>query len=254
MSSTIFLSSSDFLTYDDLQSHRAMTALRQLSTTNPVMPIKRKSSDSAVVAYLIGKDFLDSRLAVYEGDLAAIFAYRETARDGTYLGRNLSHLVDLLLGHVQAPGLAAVVASEGLSINAFQVFSFEDSKAFYVDDSDDVKFEPDTKRKGTILGYLVHPDHYASLTITPATGSYTGTGDGTIEVLLKPGLSIAETLTFTATSATSFSVSGGDSGALGTLTVGELFDSVGFTALITAGATPFVATDVFTIESLAAAI
>lgn len=251
MSSTVFISTNEFLTYDDLQGHRAIQTLRQLNSTNPALAIKRKSSSQEILGYLVKNDFLTERLDTYEADQAAVFAFEETLKDANYLARNVSHIMDLLQGRVQVPSQGAAFAREGLSIDAFRVFTFEDTKAFYVDDADDVVMEPDTKRKGNILGYILHPAHYASLNTTPATGSYTGTGNGTISVTLKPSSSIAETLTFTATSATQFSVVGGDSGALGTATVGTLFDSVGFTALITAGSTPFIAGDEFTVESLA---
>lgn len=86
--------------------------------------------------------------------------------------------------------------------------------------------------------------------VTRASVSYTGTGNGRLEV--EAGTDpVAEDITFTATSATEFSVVGSVSGAIGTLTVGTRFASAQVNALITAGATAFVATDAFTVPTTA---
>lgn len=78
--------------------------------------------------------------------------------------------------------------------------------------------------------------------------AYAGTGNGKIEVQAGPD-PVAETITFTASSATSFAVAGGTSGSIGTLTVGTRFTSPQVNALITAGSVAFVSTDVFTVPT-----
>ena len=79
---------------------------------------------------------------------------------------------------------------------------------------------------------------------------YSGTGDGRIEV--EAGVDpLTETVTFTATSATSFAVTDSSAASLGTLTVGVRFRSAQCNAVITAGATPFIATDSFAVPTLA---
>jgi flagellar hook protein FlgE len=88
-------------------------------------------------------------------------------------------------------------------------------------------------------------------TTAPTAGApgYTGTGNGVMSAVTAGAASVAETITMTATSATSFSVVGSVSGALGTATVGTPFTSgqIGFT--ITAGSTAFIAGDAFTVAT-----
>lgn len=73
---------------------------------------------------------------------------------------------------------------------------------------------------------------------------YTATGDGTIDGLIGTGVSVAETITVTFTSATAFDVSGSVSGALGSGTVGVAFSSTVAAFTISAGGTAWVAGDV----------
>lgn len=77
---------------------------------------------------------------------------------------------------------------------------------------------------------------------------FTGTGDGDLIEYLGTAASVAETITLTATSATSFTAVGTVSGALGTATVGTTFTSAVVTFKITAGTTPYVSGDVWTIN------
>lgn len=85
-------------------------------------------------------------------------------------------------------------------------------------------------------------------TVTEVT--YAGTGTGSIQVECGPD-PVAEDITFTASSATSFAVAGVTTGAIGTLTVGTPFVSAQVHALILAGAEAFVSTDVFTVTTAA---
>lgn len=80
--------------------------------------------------------------------------------------------------------------------------------------------------------------------------TYSGTGNGHMEV--EAGCDpVAETITFTASSATEFAVSGTVSGSIGTLTVGTRFTSAQVNALITVGSVAFVGSDVFTVPTTA---
>lgn len=86
--------------------------------------------------------------------------------------------------------------------------------------------------------------------VTTASVTYSGTGNGRLETETGPD-PIAENITFTASSASSFAVAGSTSGALGTLTVGTRFVSAQIQALILAGSTPFVSGDLFTVPTTA---
>src|ERR1700687_2953884 len=82
----------------------------------------------------------------------------------------------------------------------------------------------------------------AGMALTP---SFVGTGNGTVDAH-GGSAGVAETITVTFTSATAFGVVGSISGSLGTGVVGTLFTSTKASLTITAGTTPFVATDAFT--------
>lgn len=74
------------------------------------------------------------------------------------------------------------------------------------------------------------------------------TGDGTASaVTLNTRTAVVETWTLTATSATNFTVTGSVSGAKAALTVGTAYDNGTIALTLTAGATPFVSSDSFTI-------
>lgn len=86
--------------------------------------------------------------------------------------------------------------------------------------------------------------------VTRANVTYSGTGNGHLSVEAGPD-PVAETITFTASNATTFAVSGTVSGSLGNLTVGTLFKTAQVIAYIAAGSTAFVSTDVFTVPTTA---
>lgn len=79
------------------------------------------------------------------------------------------------------------------------------------------------------------------------TIGYTGTGNGTIGAVEASPTSVTETWTLTATSATNFTVTGSVSGAKAAATVGTPYDNGLIAFTLTAGATPFVASDAFTV-------
>lgn len=91
-------------------------------------------------------------------------------------------------------------------------------------------------------------------TFLTATGSafnlsYSGTGNGTLGSYKGGSASVAETFTITATSSTNFTVVGSVTGALSDATVGTPYTGTKIQFTITAGATPFVAGDVFTLST-----
>lgn len=75
-----------------------------------------------------------------------------------------------------------------------------------------------------------------------------GTGNGDLVNYAGKTGSVAQTITLTATSSTSFSAVGSVSGSLGTVTVGTPFTSAQVDLTITAGGTAYVAGDVWTIN------
>jgi flagellar hook protein FlgE len=82
---------------------------------------------------------------------------------------------------------------------------------------------------------------------TAGTPVFTGTGNGTMSAVTAGAAAVPETITMTATSATTFSVVGSVSGALGTATVGTPFTSGQLNFTLAAGSTAFVAGDKFTV-------
>lgn len=79
--------------------------------------------------------------------------------------------------------------------------------------------------------------------------TFEGAGTGRLTDYIGTASSVTETITATATSATSFTVVGSVSGALGTATVGTPFTSSVVNFTITAGGTAFVAGDLFRLNT-----
>lgn len=79
--------------------------------------------------------------------------------------------------------------------------------------------------------------------------AYAGTGDGRLTDYSGGASSVAETFTVTATSPTSFDVSGSVTGSIGPATVGTPFAHATLEFLISAGTTPFVAGDQFVLST-----
>ncbi len=77
------------------------------------------------------------------------------------------------------------------------------------------------------------------------------TGNGTVSGLSATASTVAQTVTMTATSATSFTVVGSISGAMGTATVGTPFTSGPLNFTIAAGSTAFAAGDTITVPTTA---
>ncbi|ARF52779.1 head decoration protein [Pantoea stewartii] len=100
-------------------------------------------------------------------------------------------------------------------------------------------------KRGTILGRQ-------SLKSVAAVAASGNTGNGTLAVSLGTAAEVGA-YTLTATSATSFTLKDPTGTAVGTVTAGTAFDSNQLDLTVTAGATAFVAGDVFTITVSAAA-
>lgn len=88
---------------------------------------------------------------------------------------------------------------------------------------------------------------FATGAATPGTPSYTGTGDGQLVLFDTKPNAPTETWTLTAVNATTFDVTGSVSGAQAQLTVDTNYENGFIAARIEAGATPFVASDEFTV-------
>lgn len=101
-----------------------------------------------------------------------------------------------------------------------------------------------------VFANLVDTTAEATVTALPATGSTApgvgNAGNGTIGAVALNAVA-AGTYTVTLTSATAFTVTASGGAVIGSGTVGDEFSAGGFTFTITAGATPFIADDTFTI-------
>lgn len=99
---------------------------------------------------------------------------------------------------------------------------------------------------GVGVGVIV-PNKIFTMSVTDESPDVVGTGNGVIKVTdVNQSTAVPEIWTITATSATNFTVSGSVSGAAPAATVGTLYaDKISFK--ITAGGTPFIAGDSFTV-------
>lgn len=88
----------------------------------------------------------------------------------------------------------------------------------------------------------------------PGTINYAGTGDGVMVLFDTKPDAPTETWTFTATSATNFTVTGSVSGAQAALTTDTDYENDFVAVRIEAGATPFVASDEFDVDVTATGI
>lgn len=104
------------------------------------------------------------------------------------------------------------------------------------------------------IRFRPNADLSQSSAISTAGGS--NTGNGTVGTFVFTAETVSDTITLTATSATSFTVSSALNGSLGTATVGGAFlasnDQIGFT--IVAGGTPFISGDTFSLAVTAGTV
>jgi hypothetical protein len=249
---TITLNKDDgIFIYEDYLKGRAALRIKELSTAIPSQSIKR-NSNSLTEAVLVSDAWYTGRQAAYTAVDAPTFESTAEKRDDDFMGSNISLMIDLIRGRAQVTSRTQKIVNEGITQDSFKAYNLCEQKAFWVDNSDAIILEPTTKQGGVSRAFLLHQAEFAALSATPVATTYSGTGDGTISSTLHPGAAVAETITLTATSATSFTVVGSTTGAMGTLTVGTTFVSDQITIDITAGGTPFVATDEFVITSYAA--
>jgi phage tail sheath protein FI len=93
------------------------------------------------------------------------------------------------------------------------------------------------------------------ITLTATPPGFTGTGNGTLASIgINQDTAVAELWTITATSPTTFSVEGFVSGPQGNATVGVPYNNGVISFTITAGLTPFVATDEFSLNIVSATV
>lgn len=90
-----------------------------------------------------------------------------------------------------------------------------------------------------LKNFLVNTGHAWGL-------AYTGTGNGRMVGAIGKSASVVQTITCTATSSTSFTISGSVTGSMGTATVGTLFTHAQCDFTINAGGTAYVSGDVYT--------
>jgi hypothetical protein len=249
MTTVTLLKQDGIYIYDDFKNPRkAAQHLRELTAAIPSYSVKRKSNDTKFQLVLVSKAWWDAKiLASASGNS---FSFSETIITDDFLAKNFSTIADLIQGRAQTQALLRKVTDQGLSHKDFKVFTVVDSSKFYKDDSDVIKLENSTAVKGNAIGYVLHPAHFAALSATPTATTFAGAGNGTLVSGLHHSGAVAEIITVTATSPTSFTVAGSVSLAMGVLTVGVLFESPQIEILITAGSTPFAAADLFTITSI----
>ena len=235
--------------YEDFRNpRRTAQHLRELTTANPSYSVKRQSNDLKPQLVIVSKAWWDAKALAYAS--ANGFSYSSTTISDSFLAKNFSSIADLMQGRAQTQALVRKVTDQGLSHKDFKVFTVVDSSKFYKDDSDVIKLENSTAVAGNAIGYVLHPAHFAALSAAPTATTFAGAGNGTMVTGLHHSGAVAEIITVTATSPTSFTVAGSVSLAMGTLTVGVLFESPQVELLITAGTTPFAAADFFTITSI----
>jgi len=246
MTTVTLVKPSSYFIYDDYLRGRAALRVKELSSANPVQSIHRAKNHAPIDAVLVSAAWYDAKLVTFAG--ASTFKTEFDNVSDDYVGVNLSTMINLILGRSETTALTKKTALEGLSLNHFKGYSIVATKEYYADGNDAVPF--DSKFGGDIKAYLLHPAFYASLLQAPVAIVYAGAGNGTLASALTLN-AVAETITITATSATSFTVVGSVSGALGVATVGELFKSSQIEVLLTAGTVLFGAGDAFTVTSFA---
>jgi hypothetical protein len=255
MATKTFLKDDGVFVYADYVGAKGVRRLAELTTANPYQKIRRAAGQD-VVAVLVSKAWYDTRVAAYTAVQAALEAVSVTETPDDYLSNNFSVLVDLLNGTNQVKSQAKRWADLGYSQDAFRAFSFVDTKKFTVDDGDTSSSVDGKSVGGNVKGYLLRPDHFDALEAAPTETTYSGVGDGTVAVTLKPGKAVAETITITCTVAAAnggtFSVTGSVSGSHSDVVVGNTLDTAGFSLVISDGATDFEVGDQFEVTSYAA--
>lgn len=241
-----------FWVYDALLGGRAELRLKELTTFDyGSMPIRR-SSATPNVAYLMSASAYESAAATLAAAMSPLPAQKLEAHSDDYLGNNVSKLMDLIQGKAQTAAQISEVIADGQTNLLYASFSFYDTKKYYRDEQGQTEnINTAIPQKGDVVGYLVHPDVYAALSASPAAGTYTGTGNGTMTNIVKVPGAAAQTVTVTCTAAVAnggtFSVVGSVSGALASATVGVPYSSAIISFLLNDGSVDFHVGDHFVI-------
>jgi hypothetical protein len=220
----------------DLQTDLRHDIMRTYST--PLKP-------ELVVAILLSADYYNSILQPWQVANAPTPAMNLAVVPDDYLGNNLSLMANYIQGKAQTPDQALQTANLGLSVNGYVGYEMIDTQIWEeVQDNSALK-------GGKAKAYLVHPDWLNFvLTAVITSGSYVGVGNGTLSgVQSVPANAVAETITITALSASSFSVVGSVSGALPNAAVGVPYSSSVILFQINAGSVAFSAGDAFVITA-----
>lgn len=253
MSITI-LKHSDTYVFADYLNGRAARRCRELTDAAPVQIISRRKEDGAPLMALLKPSYWDAYLADFAAIDAAPWAYQIANKTDDFLGGNLTTLSWLLNATPEVKSATSRVAQDGTSNAAFEVYQILNTVPYSKQDF--ANSPGGAPQGGEIIAYLVSYDLYLGMQQSPVATVYTGTGNGTIAPQLCPGLSVAETITLTCTSAVAdggiFSVVGSVSGSLGTLTVGVPFVSFQFKCTISDGSIDFIVGDNFVVDSRAA--
>ena len=128
--------------------------------------------------------------------------------------------------------------TNAFDVGGGDVFDFDISGGFVVTQLD----------SGSPTINVLTPDEIFTYKAVDVSPDVVGTGDGVIQLTdIDQSLAVPEIWTITATSATNFTVTGSVSGAAPAATVGTQYNDI-ISFKITAGGTPFIAGDEFTIE------
>lgn len=253
MTTQTILKNDGVFVYEDYKKGRGALRVSELNAQEYYQLIRRTNGGD-VQAVLVEQEWHDARMAAILATPAPVFSGESETVADDFIGDNLSNMIDMINGNPQVTSRVNKTNYQGTTLDTFKIYSIIKLKEYYADGSEAVPFEESVKVGGSIYAYLIHYGLYQHLAATPTATTYTGTGNGIMVVVLKPGGAVAETVTVTATSATSFTVVGSVTGSMGVATVGTEFESPQVKLTITAGGTPFVATDAFIITSVAAAL
>jgi len=250
-----FLKNDGYFVADDYQSlERASGRLRELAVDG-TQEIRRNRGNGleeapSVEAVLMAASTYEAALADIETNAKPSISTTTQKQIDDDLGRHITSYMDLIQGNSQAKA-----GLYGTTNAAYANFEFYNSDTTRVDNRDSSL--PDFENFGDVLmGAMLHPDvaNYLANVGSLSATTYSGTGDGTIAVSLKSG-SVAETITVTAAGGgpgATFAVVGSISGALGNVVSGAGETDLGVICLdISDGAADYVATDEFTVTSVA---
>lgn len=259
----IFLKNDGVFIADDYQSlERASGRLRELADDGK-QEIKRNAGNGLgaapeVEAVLMAAETYESALADIVTNSYPIISTSSQKQIDDDLGRHITLYMDLLQGRSQVLANQNRINLEGISNESFTNFEFYNSDTTLVDNSGETILD-DTNLGDILLGVLMNPEEATFYEgVGSMTGTaYAGTGDGTLDKQELLRGSVVEDITITASNGgpgADFDVVGSVGGSYGTYTSGTGPAVVGPVYIdISDGGTDFVATDEFTITSVAIA-